>query len=240
MISVIIPCYNHGLALSICLDSLVKQSFKDLEIIIVNDGSSDDTEKIVDDYIKSSGGDCKIKYLKTEHHGAPAARNAGASRAHGEYLLFADADLIFAKDALQKMLDALRDNQSASYAYSAFRFGWKKFSSRPFDIGVLKDNNYIHTSALIRREHFPGFDESLERFQDWDLWLTMLEQGHVGKYIPEVLFTATITKKGISKWRPRAWYKICLLIFGWTGLAPRPFRRFVHAKKIVQKKHGLI
>ncbi|OGL61379.1 hypothetical protein A3H10_04080 [Candidatus Uhrbacteria bacterium RIFCSPLOWO2_12_FULL_46_10] len=239
MISVIIPCYNHGTALPACLDSLREQSIDDFEVIIVDDGSSDDTPSIVKKYIDTYINDLQIKYLKIDHRGAPTARNYGAQEARGEYLLFADADLIFHKDALRKLLSALQRNPNASYAYSSFRFGWKKFNSQPFNAAALRKDNYIHTSALIRREHFLGFDKNLKRFQDWDLWLTMLKNGFTGIFVPEVLFRARITRVGISAWRPRLWYVFWSFPYQWVGLAPRLFIQYILAKKMVQQKHSL-
>src|SRR3989344_1877513 len=123
MVSVIIPSYNHGTALPKCLDSLRTQSFKDFEIIVVDDGSLDNTQSIVEKYIKTRASYSQIQYCRISHSGAPAARNAGAKMARGEYLLFADADLILNKDALQKLLNVLRANPQAGYAYSGFKFG---------------------------------------------------------------------------------------------------------------------
>ena len=138
------------------------------------------------------------------------------------------------------MFAALKNNPQAAYAYCSFKFGWKKFTGRTFNAAALRQNNYIHTSALIRRECFPGFDEQLKRFQDWDLWLTMLKGGHVGVFVPEILFQACVTRRGISAWRPRAWYYFWSLVFRLIGLAPASFHRYLEAKKIVQLKHGLI
>jgi hypothetical protein len=69
------------------------------------------------------------------------------------------------------------------------------------------------------------------RFQDWDLWLTMLAQGKTGVYIHEVLFTAHQARLGISKWRPRFWYKL----FPWT----KSVKEYKKARGVVLKKHGL-
>lgn len=240
MISIIIPTYNHGSALPSCLDSLRRQSFDDWEAIIVDDGSTDDTQQIMNNYVYTNHEDCRIGYFKTDHGGAPRARNAGAKQAKGSYLLFADADLIFNPTALEKLFTALENNPHAAYAYCSFKFGWKKFTGQTYNAAALRHNNYIHTSALMRRECFPGFDEKLKRFQDWDLWLTMLKLNHIGVFVPEILFQARVTRRGISAWRPRAWYCFWALIVHWTGLAPKSFHRYMEAKKTVQLKHGLV
>jgi glycosyltransferase involved in cell wall biosynthesis len=239
-ISVVIPTYNHGAALPALFDSLRAQTDQEFEAIVVDDGSTDDTEAIVRRYVRSHDEGLRIRYLSVRHGGAPAARNAGARQARGEYLLFADADLILRPDMLEQLRTALERHPEAAYAYCRFRFGWKLFRSRPFDDNALRRNNYIHTTALIRRRHFPGFDERLERFQDWDLWLTVLEAGARGVFVPRELFRARVTRVGISSWRPRAWYAAWRLISRHAGFAPAAFRRYEAARIVVQRKHGLV
>lgn len=124
---------------------------------------------------------------------------------------------------------ALREHPEVSYVYSAFRFGWKTFRSFPFDPDRLRRMPYIHTTSLIRRVHFPEFDESLKRFQDWDLWLTMLAHGHVGIHIPEVLFTVR-SGGTMSRWFPSFALKL-----PWK---PSWVRAYEDAAAIIRKKHG--
>lgn len=69
---------------------------------------------------------------------------------------------------------------------------------RTFDSDSLRRSNYISTMSLIRTEKFPGFDESLQRFQDWDLWLTMLHNGDTGEFTGECCFKTESRPHGIS------------------------------------------
>lgn len=108
----------------------------------------------------------------------------------------------------------------------------------PFDVKVLTDHNFIMTTSLIRKEVFPLFDESLKRFQDWDLWLTLAKQGKEGIYIDEFLFRAMPKKFGIgiSSWLPSFAYKK-----PWSSL---PFFKkrvaaYNEAKAILVRKHQL-
>ncbi|MBI1961584.1 MAG: glycosyltransferase family 2 protein [Parcubacteria group bacterium] len=189
-VSVIIPVFNHGQELAQCLVSIKNQAFQNFEIIIIDDGS--------DEPIGDVAG---ARVIRQENKGAPAARNRGFKESSGQYVLFCDADVVMRTDMLAKMSAVLDENPGVSYAYSSFKFGFKKFKLWEFDADKLREMPYIHTTSLMRREHFPGFDESLKRLQDWDLWLTMLEQGHVGKWIDETLFSV---KSGgtMSRWRP--------------------------------------
>jgi len=229
-ISIVIPSYQHAEELPFCLEGIFRQTFKDFEVIVVNDGSTDGTDEVVEPFLD------RITYITQENRGGNAARNRGFAEARGQYLLFCDADVIMRPDMLQTMFDALKNHPEASYAYSSFRFGWKGFRLWPFDAAKLRELNYIHTTSLIRREHFPGFDESIRRLQDWDLWLTMLEQGHVGAWVPEFLFTCLPHKGGISLWVPGIVYRIPWKRF---GIRLKNVEKFHEAREIMRKKHHL-
>jgi glycosyltransferase involved in cell wall biosynthesis len=222
-ISIIIPVYNAQNTLTDCLQSIYHQTLNSYEIIAVNDGSTDSSRQILEQYRD------KITVIDQPNAGAPAARNSGAKIARAPFLLFCDADIILNRDCLQKMSDALQRHPESSYIYSSFIFGSKKFKLWPFDPGKLKQMPYIHTASLLRREHFPGFDKKLKRFQDWDLWLTMLEAGHTGWFIDEILFRV---KAGgtMSAWLPSFLYKIPFL--------PQ-VKKYRLAEKIIKSKHGL-
>lgn len=249
MISVIISLYNKRKTITRCIESILNQSYKDLEIIVVDDGSTDGSLDVVPAsssvipairpraHGRGAKAGIQIKIISgLGHFGANWARNYGAHLAHGEYLFFCDADIIFKKDTLQKMLAALTANKNASYAYSSFKIGWKKMLGRPFDAGALKKQNYISTMSLIRRADFAGFDENLEKFQDWDLWLTMLEKGKTGIFVPEVLFYAKPSRHGKSKWMPRIFYKIPWEKFGIKMKAMEKYNKGLEKIKI---KHDL-
>ena len=102
----------------------------------------------------------------------------------GDAVIFCDADVLMREDMLETLERALRQNPGSEYAYCAFKFGFKSFPSQPFDADALRRQNYIHTTSLMKREAFPGFDPSIKRLQDWDLWLTMLEEGENGGVCP--------------------------------------------------------
>ena len=221
-ISIIIPVYNHAQALAQCLQSIKNQTiFKTPsasplaggenplfpEVIIVNDGSTDVTSGEFDLAIKQFNN-LTIRILHQSNQGAPVARNNGFAQSTGQYVIFCDADVVMKPDMLEKMVKVLDANPNVSYVYSSFKFGWKKFKLWEFDANKLKQMPYIHTTSLIRRECLLGFsaqggpwDPNLKRLQDWDLWLTMLEQGHVGKWISEVLFSVK-TGGTMSSWLP--------------------------------------
>lgn len=102
-ISIIVPIYNTEKYLKKCLDSLVNQTLKEIEVILINDGSSDDSQKIIDNYVKKYSN-CKSKTINNS--GQAIARNIGINEANGEYLMFVDSDDWLKKDACKKLYDA--------------------------------------------------------------------------------------------------------------------------------------
>ena len=134
------------------------------------------------------------------------ARNRGFEFCGTPFVLFSDDDIQWEPDALQVLMDALVHHPEASYSYGAYRCGKRVNSGQEFDAQELRKKNYISTMAVIQSEHFPGFDESLQRLQDWDLWLTMLEQGHVGVFCGRTVFT-TAVKPGITHSCKISWHE---------------------------------
>lgn len=229
LISIIIPVYNQAQELKKCLESILMQSHKDYEIIIVNDGSTDDTANVISEMQNKFRGK-RFKVITQKNQGSNPARNRGFHESCGNYIISWDADVVGKPNMLEKMVKALENNPKASYAYSSFIFGWKKFKLWEFDADKLCEMPYIHSTSLIRREHFSGWDENIKRLQDWDVWLTMLEKGCKGVWIPEYLFTV-LTKSGtISQWIPKIFYKLPWL---------KSVKKYKEAESIIRKKHGL-
>lgn len=204
-ISIIIPVFNHAKALAQCLQSIKNQTLQDFEIIIVNDGSTDITHEKLIEMINDQRS--MVKCIYQPNQGAPIARNNGFKESTGQYVIFCDADVIMKPNMLAKMAKVLDINPNISYVYSSFKFGWKKFKLWSFDAERLRQMPYIHTTSLIRREHFPGFNPTLKKLQDWELWLTMLDQNHIGQWIDEILFTVK-TGGTMSKWLPSFMVKL--------------------------------
>lgn len=232
-ISVIIPSYQHAATVGACLDSVLGQTRKPDEIIVVNDGSTDGTEAALAAYRD------RITLISQENQGGNAARNRGFDASRGELVIFCDADVVMRPDMLATLEAALAAHPEASYAYCGFRFGWKKFSSFAFDANLLRRMNFVHTTSLIRRGHFPKFDPSIRRFQDWDVWLTMLAAGHVGTFVDEELFQVIdrSDRPGISQWRPSFLYRIPWRALGWR---PTSVRKYDDARAVIARKHHLV
>lgn len=232
LISVVIPTFQHAKTISVCLDSIFAQTYKDIEIIIVNDGSTDDTADILKPYVGH------ITIINQENQGSNPARNRGWEEAVGEFVIFCDADVRMEKTMLEKLHSALSQNKEASFSYCAFRFGWKVFPGVPFNVSRLKQQNYIHTTALVRSEDFPGFDPNIKRLQDWDVWLTMVKNGKVGILVPEILFNVEISGESRigSSWIPSFFYRLPWGIIGWR---PKAIKKYEDARTIIAQKHSI-
>jgi glycosyltransferase involved in cell wall biosynthesis len=187
LVSVIIPCYNYGKYLRQAIKSVLDQSYQPIEIIVVDDGSTDDTALAAKEF-------AGVEYHHQKNSGVAAARNFGASKARGDYLVFLDADDKLAANYIELCIDALQKNHWASYAYTDMQmFGAEKKRFRAVDFEpyhLVNLGNYIHIGALIRRSAFEstsGFCQ-LPAFEDWDLWLTLLEKGRKGIFVENTLY----------------------------------------------------
>jgi glycosyltransferase involved in cell wall biosynthesis len=233
MISIIIPVYNRPEKLIDCLQSILAQTYRQFEVIIVNDGSTENIGEVAADFknkFEALNISCQI--INQKNKGAPAARNRGFREAKGDYVLFCDADAILEKNFLEEMLNALQNNSTASFAYSSFYWGNKLFKLWRFDAAKLKQTPYIHTTSLIRARDFTatGWDENLKKLQDWDLWLTFTEEGRTGVWINKPLFKIS-ADGGISNWLPSFAYKLFPFL--------PAVKKYQEAMKIIKEKHGI-
>lgn len=169
LVSVVIPTIGRA-SLATTIRSLNRQSHTPSEIIITYDSGA----------------------------GANWARNEGADKATCPYLLFSDDDITWEKGAIKDLLRALWSRPSAAYAYGWYEKEGNQYCNRPFSARDLKQGNYISTMSLFRRDLFPGFDEQIQRLQDWDLYLTLLEEGYEGVYCGGKIFV-TKENDGITR-----------------------------------------
>lgn len=116
LISIIVPVYNGEKYLKDCLDSILVQSYKSIEIIVVDDGSTDNSEFIISDYVSS---DTRVNYYKRDHMGLPHTRKFGVDCATGDYVIFVDCDDYLEKDAVKYIVEKCREYKVdiVSYLY---------------------------------------------------------------------------------------------------------------------------
>jgi glycosyltransferase involved in cell wall biosynthesis len=191
-VSVIIPCYNLGQYLDEAVSSVLAQSFQDFEILIVDDGSTDEaTRAVLGRYSRP-----KTRVIRTEHVGLAAARNLGVYQAKGRYLCALDADDRLEPSFLEKMASVLDGDELVTFSSSWLRtFGDETWEWKPerCDLPTLLWEDTVLTAALVRRDAVVavgGYDTHMpeQGDEDWDLWLTLVEGGFRGAILPEILF----------------------------------------------------
>lgn len=182
-VSIIIPCFRHGRLLGQAVDSALAQTHRSIEVIVVNDGSEDETEDVA-----RSFGD-RIQYVTKENGGLSSARNAGIGLARGQYLLFLDADDLLDPEAVERLVAA------AGPAGDRMAMMGVRYFSAEHDLtdgpavipafhGPLAPEIFVHNhpvhgilcpmAAIVAAG---GFDESLQAVEDWDLWIRLALRG---------------------------------------------------------------
>jgi glycosyltransferase involved in cell wall biosynthesis len=199
-VSVIIPCYNHGAYLDDAVQSVLDQTFDDFEIIIVNDGSTDqDTNKILNNYNRQ-----KTKVLHTDNQGLPSARNNGIKISKGEYILPLDADDRIGKTYLEDAVQILDNQPDIGIVYcDAEFFGDKtgKWELPDYSLQDILVLNMIFCCAMFRRidwENVGGYNLNMVYGnEDWDFWLSLLALGRKVHKIEKVLFFYRFNKNSM-------------------------------------------
>ena len=182
-VSIIIPAYNVEKYIASSLNSAINQVYKNIEIIIVDDASTDRTKEIIKEYANKDKR--IIPFYQSQNKGVSAARNVGLRAATGDFILFLDSDDYLTKDAIRRMID-LQDKYNCDFIDSyhllyykkkngkIVSFTEKKLPKKTLVLGSLNDNvkvldtyTYI-TGKLIKKELLDGleFDESLSRYED--------------------------------------------------------------------------
>ncbi|PMB32531.1 glycosyl transferase family A [Fischerella thermalis CCMEE 5319] len=184
LISIVIPTYNSEKTIRHTIESVLQQTFSDFELIIINDGSTDSTLKVVSQF-----QDSRIKVFSFDNAGGNVSRNRGLKQAIGEFVSFLDADDLWTPDKLESQLNALKENPQAVVAYSwtdyideqgKFLLSGTHITANGNVYEKLLISNFLENGSnpLIRREvlvELGGFDESLTAAQDWDMWLRLAQ-----------------------------------------------------------------
>lgn len=183
-VSVIIPTYNRASMLKEAIQSVLDQTFSDYEIIVVDDGSTDDTREVVNELNRPIG---KVRYLYQDNRGRSAARNRGFREASGDYIAFLDADDKFLQDKLRKQVQALENNPDFGMAYSyaiivddngkmirGGRYTKTRLSGWIYPEMLFIKGTIITTPTVMVRTRVLGeigaFDETMHTCEDLDLW----------------------------------------------------------------------
>ncbi|MEM7714189.1 MAG: glycosyltransferase [Cyanobacteria bacterium P01_A01_bin.68] len=179
--SIIIPAYNAIKYLPETLESVLKQTFTNFEVLIIDDGSSDSIVEWAADII-----DPRVKLISQNNQGVSAARNTGIKKSKGEYIAFLDADDLWEATKLEKQLQCFKNNPSLGLVHTAMILIDEEGKSlgRTFTSNVdgdalkalLEQNTIVTSSVTVRRnclETVGNFDNKLRSSEDWELWVRL-------------------------------------------------------------------
>jgi glycosyltransferase involved in cell wall biosynthesis len=181
-VSVVMPSYNAARFVTAAIDSVLAQTVQDFEILVVDDGSTDDTCEVLAKY------DAPIKYLYKPNGGVSSARNFGIENARGKYIAFLDADDLWLPEKLEKQLAILEADAQIGLVYAAT----EKVDENLQNVGYIEANSYEDycealllnlnivagscSSAIVRRDvalQTNGFDAEFSTCADWEYWLRL-------------------------------------------------------------------
>lgn len=195
LVSVVVPCYNQSEYLFECVESVFNQTHSNFEIIIIDDGSSDQTKQVAHRLIDIHK-DKKITYLYQNNSGVAKARNYGIQTAQGKYILPLDADDKLHAEMIEKTLTVLLENTHISIAYTDYQhFGDVDLvvETQEYNFKTIAYEKCQFTvTALFRKDAWikcGGYRYNMIwGAEDWDFWINCGNKGYVGKRVPEVLF----------------------------------------------------
>ncbi|MDE2998186.1 MAG: glycosyltransferase family 2 protein [Gemmatimonadota bacterium] len=220
-IAVIVTCHNYGRYLRQCLRSIETQVLKPAFVLVVDDASTDETGEVARQFPE-------MEYRRVEFQNGNRSRNYGFNHVSAEWVVFFDADNYMSPEFLDVLHGAARSRPGIDFVYCDrinFTHGdgsWHHEpdgvrKSGPFQPERLRKGNYVDVASLLRSDRFPGFDESIRRYQDWDLWLNIVLRQHGrGHYVPKPLYFYRIHDANISRresddravWRVRRKYRL--------------------------------
>ncbi len=211
-ISVIIPCHNHAQVVGEAVQSALDQTMPPHEVIVVDDGSTDDIDGSVQRYKDD------ITFIRQPRSGPSAARNAAARKATGEWLALLDADDLWLPQKLEHQAGAIQERAHSPFVYTD---GWlidgldlpelrpeqAHFRSRtppqgPRAYELFLTTPILTSSVMIKKREFDqegGFDQSFWMHEDADLFLRIMAQGHEVVFVPEPLMVQRCTPEGLGR-----------------------------------------
>lgn len=202
LVSVIVPVYNSEAFVAETIESIINQSYRNLEIILINDGSTDNSKEICKKYLSK---DNRIVYIEKENGGVVAARNDGITKATGEYILPVDSDDIIEKTYIEKAVDIITKDNKIGIVYCKAEFIGVKtgyWDLPEFTIANMLKDNCIFATALFKRTDWikvGGYKEYVRNStEDYDFWLSLIENGTKVYRIPEILFRYRIRENSRS------------------------------------------
>lgn len=196
LVSVVIPVYNQASYLPAAIESALAQTFRRHEIILVDDGSTDDVDRVVERYA------ARIRLVRQKNQGLAAARNTGIRHAQSQVICLLDADDEWLPTYLERMVARMSEDPEAAVYYCCAQamdtdgnclprvFGSPTGPTTDMLGAMLRANFIIPSTVMMNRARMgPGeyFDAAFRRLQDWELWVRLLRQGCRFRWVPDVL-----------------------------------------------------
>jgi glycosyltransferase involved in cell wall biosynthesis len=251
LVSVVMPAYNAERTIGAAATSVLWQSVRELELIVVDDGSLDDTV----DVVNALPG--PVRLLRQENRGVAAARNAGIELARGEFIAFCDADDLLFETHLEALLDVW--HRSADGGMATANAYWLlpggisgrklrhrgRFPAFSDQRAALLQSNFISTMSLLPRDilnQVGTFDETLRQAEDWELWLRIVFAGHRVVHQPRPLALYRWSTDGLSS-QAESFYaaeqEVLRRVSGWPTLTA-PERGIVAARLAAPAPRALL
>jgi glycosyltransferase involved in cell wall biosynthesis len=198
-VSVVLPVYNGSETIHKALTSILEQTYTKFELIVINDGSTDNTQEILESFT-----DIRIRILNQPNRGLVSSLNRGILESKGKYIARMDADDIALPQRMEKQVDFLEKNPTVAVvgtaAWVLYSDGSRRLRRRPPDTPSIRNNivrfcPFFHSSVMIRRDVFDKvglYDASKDGskqllVEDYDLWVRMLEANYDMANLPDVL-----------------------------------------------------
>ena len=228
LVSAVIPTYNHGALVPEAVESALAQTWPNLEVIVVDDGSTDDTPA------RLARFENRIKIIRQDHLGPAVARNAGIRASRGEWIGFLDSDDLWMPEKIARCVAALKDSRDAGVAYTAVRIHeldtGRKYPLPQYTMSgnlardLFLECKGVNTSTLVvsrtALDKAGLFDEEFFRAQDWDLMVRLAEECDY-VHVPEILTERRLHGGSLSVTHQDLYAKYNLLVIQ-KALARRP------------------
>lgn len=192
LISVIVPCFNQAEFLSETLQSVFDQSWQNWECIIVNDGSTDETEKLA---LEWCSRDNRFLYFKQKNSGVSIARNAGIKIANGDFILPLDSDDLISSNYIQECVSVMLNEPETKIVYGRASFFGEKsgvWDLPKYNYDLLLSRNIIFCTALYKKASWQkcgGYDSQfISGLEDWDFWLSIINEEDKIIRVDEIMF----------------------------------------------------
>lgn len=217
-VSIVIPCYNSAHFLPDALNSALAQEYTRVQVLVVNDGSTDDFEGAIVPY----RADARIKIITQENRGLSAARNRGIQESSGDYIKFLDADDWLTPDAIRKQVAVFETQPELGLVYCDVQHvdaqgklldnysvtNTRRVLSGDILPSLLVGGYFTPNTVLVPRrvlDRVGWFDETLSAREDYDLWMRIACEGYAAQYVPEKL--AYYRRHGDNMTNDAAWMK---------------------------------